>query len=51
MQIGYKKKLYRDWLSGKFDIAELAGKYQISVFKVNLIIEKEQERAKQTRAI
>lgn len=40
----YKKLLYRDWKSGDFTIDELAEKYGISVFKVNLIIEKEGER-------
>lgn len=51
MQIGYKKKLYRDYRSG-VSVDELAGKYKISVFKVNLIIEKEEIRsAEQTSTI
>ena len=38
--INYKRHLYRDWLSGRFTKEQLAEKYQRSIFKINLIIEK-----------
>lgn len=39
----YKKQLYADWLGGA-TVAELAEKYGVRIFKVNLIIEKEYAR-------
>ena len=40
MQLGYKANLVEDWLSGDYTVEELSEKYNVRVFKVNLIIEK-----------
>lgn len=44
MITGYKKLLLADWRTGDYSVADLAEKYEVTIFKVNLIIEKEKIR-------
>lgn len=48
MNQSYKKRLINDWLNG-VSVKELSEKYNRTIFKVNLIIEKYKENENGTK--